>query len=676
MQRYLLLGTAGHVDHGKTALLGALTGVDTDRLPEEKQRGITIDLGFAALALEGVLLGIVDVPGHERFIKNMLAGATGIDMALLVVAADEGVMPQTREHFEALSYLRIPVGVVALTKSDLVDESWIALVEEEITELVAGSFLQDAARVHVSSKTGDGLEELRSKLAEAAEQVPERHAEGLFRMPIDRCFSAPGQGTVVTGSVACGRIACGDKLQLLPGDVAVHVRSLQSHGQSLTSVERGQRAALNLTGVHFRDVTRGDILATPGSIVPSRLLSVRIEASRFRNRPLKYRTDIRFYTGTAETIGRLRLLQSRSLLPGESQIGQIELQQPVCATWGETFVARGLAANEVIGGGQIIDPRALRVATSDTKKIQRIEDLLEGDDAMRVAAVVALAGARSWDIEDLWQRAGVASGAAVVDRLVESGDLCCFDLKGPVDGKSRVDRKGPLAGKGHFAGKRGARWLHREVVAPLESRLLESLHREHLADPLHAQIPLGRLCRHFVALEPPELLVQLAFRLSTAGRLKLKEMFVALPEWQPQLSTQQTELLAQICPQYEKGGLTPPSVGELATKLGKSMAEIELLLEVAVSRGELVRLPDKDPRDVKAAQRARLYLHGTARRLLLDRLLTEFSEPAEWTVSQFGEEFGLSRKYAIPLCSYLDQTGVTLRQGDLRKLNPANATSS
>ena len=644
MQRYLLLGTAGHIDHGKTALVRALTGIDADRLPEEKRRGITVDLGFAALDLEGLHLGIVDVPGHERFVKNMLAGATGIDLALLVVAADEGVMPQTREHFEVLSYLRIQAGVVAVTKTDLVDDELVELVEEEIAELVAGSFLQGAPVVSVSSKTGDGLAMLRTKLTEAAGRVPERSAEGPFRLSVDRCFSAPGQGTVVTGSVARGEIACGEKLQLLPDDVSVAVRSIQSHGENLTSVRRGQRAALNLTGVHFRDVTRGNILATSGSILPGRLLTVNIAASRFRSRPLKYRTDIRFYTGTTETVGRLRLLETKTLAPGESQIGQIELREPVCTTWGETFVVRGLAANEVIGGGQVVDPRAVRVAFADVEKVSRILELLEGEEAERVAAVVALTGARSWVLADLPQRAGVTGAAGVVDQLVESGELCQFDLKS------------------------SSRWLHREVVAQLESRVIDSLEKEHQADPMRAKVPLGRLRRHFVALEPPELLTQLARRLASSGQLKLDGEYVAAAEWRPRISSQQTELLTQILSKCEQAGLTPPAVGELATECNKPVGEVELLLEVAVGNGDLVRLPDKDSRDAKAAQRARLFLHRSALQQVRDRLATGFGDQAGWTISQFGEEFGLSRKYAIPLCGYLDQTGMTTRHGDLRKL--------
>ncbi len=646
MQRYLLLGTAGHIDHGKTALIKALTGIDTDRLPEEKQRGITIDLGFAALDLEGLLLGIVDVPGHERFIKNMLAGALGIDLALLVVAADEGVMPQTREHFEALSYLRISGGVIAITKCDLVDEGWIELVEEDVSKLVAHSFLRDAAIVHVSSKTGYGLKELRSELAEAAAQVPEQSAEGPFRLSVDRCFSVPGQGTVVTGSVASGEISCGDKLQLLPDDVSVTVRNLESHGQSLSTIRRGQRAALNLTGVHFRDITRGNILATPKSIVPSKLLSVCATASRYQSRPLKSRTDIRFYTGALETVGRLRLLESNALSPGESQIGQIELQQPVCTVWGEPFVARGLAANEVIGGGQIVDPRAHRVASHDTIRLRWLRDLLDGDDDTRVTAVAALAGARSWTLDELSQRTGVTNGEDVVDRIEERGVLCRFNLKG------------------------SPRWLHQEVASSLEARLIGCLNQEHQAAPLSAQIHLGKLRRHFVTLEPAELLTHLTQRLSASGQLRIEGDYIATAQWRPKISTQQTQLLGQILARCEQARLTPPSAGELAAELHKPLDEIESLLEVAVSRKELIRLPDKDTRDAKAAQRARLYLHCEAERFLLDHLAAQFSETTEWTISQFGEKLGLSRKYAIPICNYLDQTGITTRLNEKRKLNP------
>ena len=302
MLRHFLLGTAGHVDHGKTSLIKTLTGTDTDRLPEEKRRGLTVDLGFAALECEGMLLGIVDVPGHERFIKNMLAGATGIDLALLVVAADEGVMPQTREHFGVLKYLGIDAGVIAITKCDLVDEEMAELVKEDVGELAAGSFLAGAPVVEVSAKTGEGLEHLRSQLAIEADKLPAPDLGGPFRLSVDRCFSLPGMGTIVTGSVANGQVSCGETLQVLPEGKLVTVRNIESHGASLPSVGRGQRAALNLTGVHYTEIERGYMLATVGSLMASRRLTVQFELRQSYDRPLKPRNRIRFYSGTSETI--------------------------------------------------------------------------------------------------------------------------------------------------------------------------------------------------------------------------------------------------------------------------------------------------------------------------------------------------------------------------------------
>ena len=290
----------------------------------------------------------------------------GIDLALLVVAADEGVMPQTREHFEALSYLNLSAGVVAVTKCDLVDEEMLALVDEDIANLVAGSFLQDANIVHVSCKTEQGLPELRANLEQAAKVVPKATREAPFKLSIDRCFSAPGQGTVVTGSVASGQLSVGDQIRLLPQEENVAVRSIQSHGENIETVGKGQRAALNLSGVHFSTIERGNTLVAPDSLLPSQLLSVHVHASRFAKRPLKSVTGIRFYSGAIESPGRLRLLETESLAAGQSQLAQVELQEPVCTNWGESFVLRGLAANEVLGGGQVVDPRAYRVSYKDS----------------------------------------------------------------------------------------------------------------------------------------------------------------------------------------------------------------------------------------------------------------------------------------------------------------------
>jgi selenocysteine-specific elongation factor len=315
-QRDLVLGTAGHIDHGKTSLVHALTGVDTDRLPAEKQRGITIDLGFAHLDLGGDRLAMVDVPGHERFVRNMLAGATGLDLALLVIAADDSVMPQTREHLEILRLLGLPGGVIALTKVDLVEPGWQALVEEEIRGLVAGTFLEGAEIVATSTATGQGIAELKEALGKACEHTPERADPGLFRVAIDRAFTIQGHGTVVTGTVTSGRVAVGDDLELLPEGRVVRVRGIHRHDQPVEAIARGARAAINLAGVHHTEIHRGHELGSPGYLRASRLFTVEVQSSQDAARPVRHRTRYRLHIGTADIAATLALLETNELRPG------------------------------------------------------------------------------------------------------------------------------------------------------------------------------------------------------------------------------------------------------------------------------------------------------------------------------------------------------------------------
>src|SRR6201997_3133689 len=334
MTRDLILGTAGHIDHGKTSLVKALTGIDCDRLPEEKARGITIDIGFAILDLPPYRLGIVDVPGHERFVKNMLAGATGIDLAVLVVAADDSVMPQTREHLEILRLLGLRHGVIALTKCDLVDETTREVVELEIRELVHGSFLESAPIIRTSAHTGQGLEELKSAIKEVCRKIEDRPGHEWFRLAIDRSFIVQGHGTVVTGSVTSGRVRVGDEVEWLPRGGKGRIRSLQNHDRPGEEVHRGQRAAINLAGVHHEDVVRGQEVATPGYLVPSRVLTVRLHCLADIKRPIKHRAPARFHVGTAEIMGAISLLDCDAIEPGQWALAQVFLEEPVTATWG------------------------------------------------------------------------------------------------------------------------------------------------------------------------------------------------------------------------------------------------------------------------------------------------------------------------------------------------------
>ena len=375
MPRDLILGTAGHIDHGKTSLVKALTGIDCDRLPEEKARGITIDIGFATLDLGDYHLGIVDVPGHERFIKNMLAGATGIDLALLVVAADDSIMPQTREHLEILKLLNLRHGVIALTKADLVDATTLEVVTMEVRDLVKGSFLQDAAIIPTSAQIGQGIAELKEAIAAVCRKVEIQTATQWFRMPIDRSFTVQGHGTVVTGSVLSGSVKVGDEVQWLPSGQTVRVRSLQNHDQPVEEIHRGMRAALNLAGVHHDEVIRGQEVAAAGYLQPSRVVTVRLHCLREMKRPIKHRAQVRFHIGTSEIMGTVSLLDCDTIAPGEWGLVQLFLEEPATCVWGQPFVVRGSSATLTLGGGQVLQPVAKKVRRRHLEVLVRIEKL-------------------------------------------------------------------------------------------------------------------------------------------------------------------------------------------------------------------------------------------------------------------------------------------------------------
>src|SRR6476646_975160 len=357
----LIVGTAGHIDHGKSALVRALTGVDPDRLPEEKRRGITIDLGFADLQLGDLKIGFVDVPGHERFVKNMLAGAHGIDLLALVIAADEGVMPQTREHFDICRLLGVQNGLVVITKTDLVDEEMLALVEDDARELIAGSFLEDAPLVSMSSRTGAGLDQLKARLVELGKRVPPRSKDFATRLPIDRAFSMKGFGAVVTGTLISGQIKEADELELLPLQVNVRVRGLQVHNKSVHDAHAGQRTAVNLAGIDTAQIERGMVLAPVGRLRPTQIVDVSIDMLPGASRAVRSRSRVRFHVGAAEVLGRVRVLEgSQQIAPGSSGLAQLRLEAPVVAVHGDRFILRSYSPAETIAGGVIVDPFATK----------------------------------------------------------------------------------------------------------------------------------------------------------------------------------------------------------------------------------------------------------------------------------------------------------------------------
>jgi len=632
----LILGTAGHIDHGKTALVKALTGVDTDRLPEEKRRGITIELGFAELVLGEYRLGIVDVPGHERFVRNMLAGATGTDLALLVVAADDSVKPQTREHLEILRLLELDAGVIALTKCDLPEQEWIELVEEEVRELVADTFLAQAPLVRTSATTGMGLEALRLALTDAAEKAAgsiRRRRAGPFRMAIDRAFTIAGHGTVVTGSVLSGRVRVGDELAVEPGEIRVRVRSLQNHGREVDEVHRGQRAAINLAGVHHEQLTRGHELALPGHLVPSRRLSVRMNLLPSVPRPLKNRARVRLHVGTAELMARVVLLDRDQLSPGDWALAQVFLSEPAVTTWNQPFVLRSESPVMTIGGGQVLDPDALRLRRKQEEPLARLSDLGSADPATRASAALYFAGWRPWQPEDLARTAGVDDPQGVCRALVERGEL----LEVEVSPTCTVR-------------------IHRRIIEELSARVATVLEKMHRQFPLRATLDRASLVSHFAYLHDDALMGVLLGRMAAAGRIKLTDRGVALAGHGPQLSKQQQEILEQIVETYRRAAYQPPSLQEVKRQVSRNPAVAAELIALAVSEGRLVPISPE------------FYLEAEAERQMREDLRQPLSAGEGLTVSQVREILSTTRKYAVPLCEYLDRIGFTKRQGDVRVL--------
>src|SRR5689334_17563928 len=413
----LIVGTAGHIDHGKSALVRALTGTDPDRLPEEKRRGITIDLGFADLELDDLRIGFVDVPGHERFIKNMLAGAHGIDLLALVIAADEGVMPQTREHFDICRLLGVRNGLVVITKSDLVDEEMLVLVEDEARELTAGSFLENAPILAVSSRTGTGLDQLRALLNELGKSVPARSPDFVTRLPIDRAFSTRGFGAVVTGTLISGKIKEGDELELLPSHTNVRVRGLQVHNKSVPEAQAGQRTAVNLAGVDTAQIERGMVLAPPGRLRPTQVVDVWIDVLPGASRAVRSRSRVRFHIGATEVLGRVRVLDGPSqIAAGSSGLVQLRLEAPVVAVHGDRFILRSYSPAETIAGGVILEPFATRHRARDLARTREILRMLENEErAAKFTGFVRAAGDRGLRLADVAAATGWAN--EVLDKV-------------------------------------------------------------------------------------------------------------------------------------------------------------------------------------------------------------------------------------------------------------------
>lgn len=635
MTRDLILGTAGHIDHGKTTLVKALTGIDCDRLPEEKARGITIDIGFAILDLPPYRLGIVDVPGHERFVKNMLAGATGIDLALLVVSAKESVKPQTREHLEILRLLGLRHGVIALTMCDLVDAETREVVELEIRDLVQGTFLANAPILATSAPTGQGIAELRAAIASCCQQVEEKAGSAWFRMPIDRSFIVQGHGTVVTGSVISGSVRVGDEVEWLPSKQKVRIRSLQNHDQAVEEVHRGQRAAINLAGVHHEQVVRGQELATPGYLEPSRVVTVRLHCLADMKRSIKHRMPARFHVGTLEVMGAVSLLDCDQIEPGKWGLAQLFLEEPVTTTWGQPFVLRESSAMLTLGGGQVLQPAAKKIRRRHLETLERIERLWIGNPKERALTVAWFGGFGGFTLAHLVRDAGLApdEAHAMASALRQENQL-------------RELQIGPARKV----------MLHGEMIDDLEKKVLHILDRLHEQYPLMSTHDRQKVQSQLDYVGDDALVHAVVEGLLTRKVLTGDLRRIGRADFKPKLSANLRKLKDKLVAAYQAAGFQPPEPASFANQAGGNAGNLRDLFDVCVAEGYLARITDE------------IYLHAEVEADMRRRIRERLEQGTGLTVAEIRDLLGTTRKYAVPLCEYLDRISLTKREGDLRFL--------
>jgi selenocysteine-specific elongation factor len=633
----IVLGTAGHIDHGKTSLVRALTGIDTDRLPVEKARGITTELGFARLDLGERRIAVVDVPGHERFVKSMVAGATGLDLVCLVIAADEGVMPQTREHLDICDLLGVRRGLVALTKRDLVDDEWLAMVTGDVRAEVAGTFLADAPIVACSTRSGDGsagddgMRALRAVIAAAVDQLPPREATGVFRLPIDRVFTVKGFGTIVTGTALGGQVALGDELAVLPGGLSARVRGIEVHGAAVEGATAGHRAAINLGGVAVDDLARGDLLAHPGRVAASHILDVELRYLATAPGPLGSRTKVLVHHGTAQVLASLVLVDRTELAPGEAALAQLRIDAttPLAALPGDRFIVRGFVATAshgtTIGGGRVIRVLAPRARKGQIHG-ELVARLAAARHDQRLALDVKTAAFAGLGLADLVRRTGTPADALapVLANLAASGELLAV---GAADHE-------------HY--------LHATCVAELEARIGRAV----------AAAPDGVLREELRTQLPPALAVR-AYDAILAG-LERKAAIACDGERvrkasAPARGTALSPAETALAERFRGWALEPPRPKDVPTELRLPEAQARTMLDRLIAAKQIIRVkPD-------------LYVHAGAIAALRTKLLAFLDAHKTIDAQQFKELTGASRKFSIPLAEYFDAEKLTLRIGDIRR---------
>ena len=632
--KQIILGTAGHIDHGKTTLIKAVTGINTDRLKEEQARGITIELGFADLNLpSGQHLGIVDVPGHEKFVKNMVAGASGIDLVTLVIAADEGVMPQTREHMEICTLLGVAHGFVVLTKIDLVDEEWLELVTEDIRDYISGTFLDSAPIVPVSAASGEGIDAFLATLDEYCSRIPARNAAGLFRLPVDRVFTMKGFGTVITGTLVSGRVQVGDNIMIYPEGISSKVRGVQVHNRSVNEATAGMRTAVNFQGLEKTEVDRGHVLSMPGAMKPSYMVDVAIHYLASNKKPIKNRTRIRFHAGTSEILGILVLLESEDLAPGEDTVAQLRLETPVALVRDDRFVVRSYSPVRTIGGGFILNPIPVKHKGFKADVVQGLKGLITDGPEGIVAYHIREAGYRGVRFTDLKLMANLPDKPldAILGSLMSRRDVI------QVDKESRM-------------------YIHGDSADRFKQELIDHLGGYHKAHPLKPGMLKEELKSKFAGFAGGKLFTLMLNQQVKDGDIVSEEKTVRLAAHKISLAVDQSDIREKILKTFADSGLQPPYFKELVKSMGVDPSDATDVLMLLVSEGGVVKVKEE------------LYFHGQAVAAIKQRLVDFLQANGEISTPQFKEMTGASRKYVIPLIEYFDAKNVTIRIGDIRKL--------
>ncbi len=632
--KQIVLGTAGHIDHGKTTLVKALTGINTDRLKEEQLRGITIELGFAWLDLPGGLrIGIVDVPGHEKFVKNMVAGATGIDVVAMVIAADEGVMPQTREHMEICQLLGVKYGFVVLTKTDLVDDEWLELVTDDIRKFVKDTFLDGAPILPVSAVTGKGIPEFIKTLDELSPKIPGRSSSGLFRLPVDRVFTMKGFGTVITGTLISGKVEVGETIMIYPSGVTSKVRGIQVHNESVNEAVAGMRTAINFQGLDKASVERGEIVSTPGALIPGYMLDISLHLLKSNRKPVKNRTRVRFHTGTSEILGNLVLLDREELLPGEDTAAQLRLDSPTAVVKDDRFVLRSFSPVRTIAGGQILNPVPRKHKRFKPEVTEALKNITSLPAEELVGYYVSESGYMGVSFSDL----------KVMTNITEK------NLDGSL--QNLLSKK-----KIVLIDKESRIFLHQAGIENLKKEMHDFIDAYHKSNPLKAGMPKEELKSKLPDFLNPKLFILIINQMIKDKNIALDEDMVRLEGHKVSLGEDQSGIKMKIIKAFKESGLTPPYLKELVQEHKMDHVRAKEVLLLLVDEGILLKVKED------------LYFHSDNINEIKNRMVEFLRKNGEMTTPQFKDMTGASRKFLIPLLEYFDSKNVTIRIGDIRKL--------